>query len=97
VTGFRSAKTRGNPIPCGNRLERHLSRAAGRADQAPDRRLVRRLLEMDLDVPAPVDAFERRDGGLGKVQMLGKRVREALCRRLVASEAGEPWYFRRYS
>jgi hypothetical protein len=43
---------------------------------------------MDLDVPAPVDAFECRNSGLGKVQMLGKRVREALCRRLVANQAG---------
>jgi hypothetical protein len=59
------------------------------ADEAPARRIANFMAE-SLD-PAEVvcAAFERRDGTLGKVQMLGKPVREALCRRLVAEEAGD--------
>jgi hypothetical protein len=46
-------------------------------------------LEMDLDVPAPVEALEGRDGGFGRIQPLGQDVGEAFGGLLVADEAGD--------
>ena len=64
---------RARPSRTSRRSARHLPRRSGDA-----RRLVGRRLEMDLDIPASVGAFERRDGGFGRVQPLRKARRRGV-------------------
>ena len=48
--------------------------AGGEADQFADRGLIGCIVEMQADVPAPVRAFERRDGGLAFIETFVQQI-----------------------
>jgi hypothetical protein len=81
-------QARRNPVPRRDRLEYDLGLDGCRTHQPPHRGLVGRLLEMDLDRPAPVRALKRRDGCFRGLEVLGKQVGEAFGGLLVANQPG---------
>ena len=69
-----------HPVLRLHRLEAHACRrrlVGGQRDQLPDGGFIRRLAEMDGDVPAAVRVLERGDRGLAVVEGFGQNVGNA--------------------